>query len=241
MSQCVVCRCADQSCGSCESSACIQRNCYSCCCSESHSLWRQKEIERGLLLQRVSIGWMAVEVVGAIGAAILASSFALLAFGADSVVELLSAFVVMRHLALDRSGSSAQGEKTALFTSLLLISIVPIIGVSSTYAFVVMKLRPEPSPLGIGIALGSVLVMAFLWREKSKIGRETGCLPLSIDAIESATCFFMALALLGGLVAEYYFRLGWIDYAATLIIVGFVAFEARESFAEATGSRNKSL
>ncbi len=189
-------------------------------------------MQRGLQLQYLSIGWMAVEVAGALFAAVLASSFALLAFGADSVVEIVSAIVVLRHLNLDSSGSSAQGEKTALLTALLLASIVPVIGIGSTYAYFFLNIHPEISYLGIGIALGSVLIMSFLWREKKKIGQETGCLPLSIDALESATCFFMALALLAGLVAEYFFKQSWIDYAATLAIVAFVAYEAKEALTE---------
>jgi divalent metal cation (Fe/Co/Zn/Cd) transporter len=175
---------------------------------------------------------MLVEVIGAFAAGIAASSFALLAFGSDSVIELASAFVVLRHLRIDDSGSSAQGERTALLTSLLLISIVPVIGIGSTYTYFILKIQPLPSVLGIAIALGSVIIMPILWREKSKIGRETGCLPLSIDAMESAACFLMALALLGGLVGEYLFKLGWLDYAATLVILFFVAFEAKESFEE---------
>jgi divalent metal cation (Fe/Co/Zn/Cd) transporter len=47
--------------------------------------------------------------------------------------------------------------------------------------------------------------------------------------MESATCFFMSIALLGGLVLEFLFHVGWFDYAATLLILGFIAFEAKES------------
>jgi divalent metal cation (Fe/Co/Zn/Cd) transporter len=177
---------------------------------------------------------MLVEVIGSTAAGILASSFALLAFGADSVIELASAFVVLGHLRKDSGGSMAQGEKTALFTSLLLISIVPVIGISSTYSLFVLKIHPGPSLLGLAIAVGAVVIMPVLWREKRKIGIETNCLPLTIDAMESATCFLMSIALLGGLVTEFVFHLGWIDYLATLVILGFVAYEAKESFKEAS-------
>ena len=118
-------------------------------------------------------------------------------------------------------------------TSLLLISIVPVIGISSTYSFFVLKIHPEASIPGLAIALGAVVIMPVLWKEKSKIGVETRCLPLSIDAMESATCFFMSIALVGGLAAEFVFHVGWFDYLATLVILGFVAFEAKESFKEA--------
>jgi divalent metal cation (Fe/Co/Zn/Cd) transporter len=74
--------------------------------------------------------------------------------------------------------------------------------------------------------------MPILWLQKRKIGREANCLPLSIDALQSATCFLMSVALLSGLLMEYLFRLGWADYVATLVILGFVAREAAESYHE---------
>ena len=176
---------------------------------------------------------MSIEIVGSIAAGLLASSFALIAFGADSFVEIISALIVLRHLNLDAAGSKAIGEKTALVTSLLLISIVPVVGIGSTYSFFVQNIHPDTSILGIAIAAGAVVIMPILWKEKRKIGRETGCLPLSIDAMESATCFLMSVALLAGLILEFVFHVGWFDYIATIVILGFVAYEAKESFDEA--------
>ncbi len=93
-------------------------------------------------------------------------------------------------------------------------------------------MKPEASPLGIVIAVGAVIVMPYLYVQKKRIGRETRSLPLSIDAIESVTCLFMALALLGGLLAEYFLGLWWADYLATAFILAFVAREAVESYHE---------
>lgn len=74
--------------------------------------------------------------------------------------------------------------------------------------------------------------MPILWLEKRKIGKETKCLPLSIDAVESATCFFMSLVLLSGLLAISVFSPWWVDYLATGIILAFVGKEAFESLDE---------
>jgi divalent metal cation (Fe/Co/Zn/Cd) transporter len=71
-----------------------------------------------------------------------------------------------------------------------------------------------------------------LWIQKRRIGRETNCAPLSIDAIESATCFLMALALLGSLLVNYLFKIWWIDYLATAVILAFVGKESLEAFRE---------
>ena len=172
-----------------------------------------------------------VEVVGAVFAGVLAGSLALLAFGGDSIVELLSAFVVFIHLRGDVTGSKGLGRRTAMAATVLLFAIIPVVGFGAVYSFT-SGLHPEGSPLGILIAVGAVLIMPYLWLEKRRIGRETRCLPLSVDAVESATCFFMAVALLGGLLATYLFGLWWADYVATGAILLFVGREAVEAYHE---------
>jgi divalent metal cation (Fe/Co/Zn/Cd) transporter len=178
-----------------------------------------------------SSAWMGVEFVASIALGLMAGSFALLAFGGDSLVELLSGFVVLSHLRKDASSVEIHGKRTELLTSSLLFALIPVIGLSSAYSYF-SGLRPEGSPLGIAVALGAVVIMPYLWLEKRRIGRETRSLPLSMDAVESVTCFFMSVALLGGLLAEYFFGLWWADYVATSVILVFVAREALESYQE---------
>ncbi len=177
---------------------------------------------------------MLIEVFGSIGFGVIAGSFALLAFGGDSLIELISGIAVLTGLRKDSSLSSAGGDlskRTEQFTSLLLFALIPVIGLGAVYSYIT-GLKPEASPLGIALAVGAVIVMPYLYVQKKRIGRETRSLPLSIDAIESVTCLFMALALLGGLLAEYFLGLWWADYLATGVILAFVAREAVESYHE---------
>jgi divalent metal cation (Fe/Co/Zn/Cd) transporter len=177
---------------------------------------------------------MLVEVFGSIGFGLIAGSFALLAFGGDSLIELISGIAVLTGLRKDSSPSDTgegHSKSTEQFTSLLLFALIPVIGLGAVYSYVT-GLKPETSPLGIAIAIGAVIVMPYLYVQKKRIGRETRSLPLSIDAIESVTCLFMALALLGGLLAEYFLGLWWADYLATGVILAFVAREAVESYHE---------
>ena len=188
-------------------------------------------ISRAISLEYFSSLWMVVEVVGSIGIGLVTGSLALLAFGGDSVVELISAFVVFTHLRGDVTGSKGVGRRTAMVTTGLLVAIVPTVGLGAVYSFV-SGLRPEGSLLGIAIAAGAALIMPYLWLEKRKIGRETQCLPLSIDAVESATCFFMSIALLAGLLGLYLFGWWWADYLATGVILAFVAKESVDAYRE---------
>src|SRR3989442_13246499 len=97
---CELCACLPESCETCKlRSNCT--NCISCCCTQTHVMWRQARIRRALFLEYFSVGWMGVEVLGSIIAGIIASSLSLIAFGSDSMIEMLSAFVVLRHLRSD--------------------------------------------------------------------------------------------------------------------------------------------
>lgn len=225
---CTICKCEAESCENCLSpSECA--NCVSCCCSATHSSWRLGRIHHGVMVEYLSLGWMTVEVIVSISIGLLSSSLALIAFGSDSLVEMISGVTVLIHLKGDSGGSSNLGEKTEKLAKLLLVALIPVIGLGAIYSYLV-GIQPESSILGIAVAIGAVLIMPTLWIEKRKIGKETNCVPLSIDAIESATCFLMALALLGGLLVNYLFRISWIDYLATAIILAFVGKESLEAF-----------
>ena len=176
---------------------------------------------------------MTIEVLGSIGVGLIAGSFALLAFGGDSLIELISGLTVLARLRRDssRTGDLIDSKRTEQFTSFLLFALIPVIGLGAAYSYLT-GVKPEGSPLGIAIAVGAVIVMPYLYIQKKRIGRETRSLALSMDAIESVTCLFMATALLGGLLAEYFLGLWWADYLATGTILAFVAREAVESYHE---------
>src|SRR2546427_2073420 len=232
-SSCQVCGCVERSCEECLSPQECS-NCSSCCCASAHQSWRHARIGNGIRVEFLSSAWMLIEVFGSIGFGFIAGSFALLAFGGDSLIELISGIAVLMGLRKDSSLTSTSGEhnrKTEQFTSLLLFTLIPVIGLGAAYSYIT-GLKPEASPLGIALAIGAVIVMPYLYIQKKRIGRETRSLPLSIDAIESVTCLFMALALLGGLLAEYFLGLWWADYLATAVILGFVAREAIRSYHE---------
>ncbi len=227
---CTECGCQEESCESCQKpSECV--NCVSCCCSQGHMAWRRDRIHQGVMLEYYSLGWMSIEVIGSIGIGLLSSSFALIAFGSDSLVEIASAFAVMLHLRGDASGSNDFGEGTERLTKFLLVALLPIIGGGALYSYFT-GVEPESSLLGIAVSLGAAIIMPVLWIQKRRIGRETNCAPLSVDAVQSATCFLMSLALLGGLLINYLFGIHWVDYAATAVILAFVSKEAVEAFNE---------
>jgi len=183
---------------------------------------------------------MLVESLVAIIGGLIAGSLALLAFGGDSFIELISSYAVAVYIrTLLRNPETTRievgSERVERFTTLLLISLIPVIALVGVYSYV-SRIEPQPSIAGIAVASGAVVIMPVLWYEKRRIGKYADCRPLSIDAIESATCFLMSVALLGGLLVNYFMHVPWIDYVATAIILAFVAKEGAESLKEMRGA-----
>src|SRR3989442_15741452 len=105
-SACQTCGCAETSCESCKTVADCS-NCASCCCSTTHQSWRHVRIGNGIRIEYLSSVWMTIEVLGSIGVGLIAGSFALLAFGGDSLIELVSGLAVLGGL---RRGSFRIGD-----------------------------------------------------------------------------------------------------------------------------------
>lgn len=199
-------------------------------------------LRRGLRVEYASLTWMTVEAAGAIFAGVLSGSLALFAFGGDSIIELLSSIAVLAHLRSENEneGSEHKTKRTEIATVLLLILLIPVIGLGAFYAYFTGA-KPESSVVGIIIAACAVVIMPALWFEKRRIGKEAKCLPLTVDSSESATCFLMSAALLAGLLANFLWRLWWIDYVATIVILILLAREAGESVKQMRAERQKAM
>lgn len=184
-------------------------------------------------IEYLSLAWIVMEVLGSLYVGVSSRSFALIAFGSDSIVELLSGYVILIHLKdyLKQGQSCAVfgNKKTELLTFALLLALIPAIGIGAAYSYSI-GLKPEATPIGISIAVGAVIIMPYIWYQKKKISKEIQCLPLSVDAAESKVCFMMAVALLGSLLAEFFFGLWWANYLATAIILILIIGEAAEAY-----------
>src|SRR5581483_9213417 len=82
----------------------------------------QDVVRRIIWIQAVTIGWMTIEAIFALGASWRAHSPALLAFGGDSAIELLSAVVVYWRFRSKRSGEQTE-QLAARITGLFLFAL----------------------------------------------------------------------------------------------------------------------
>ncbi|MEO5679823.1 MAG: hypothetical protein ABIS47_09145 [Acidimicrobiales bacterium] len=84
--------------------------------TEASTPWRQNRVRRARLLAWFTIGWNCIEGVVGIASGVAAGSIALVGFGVDSYVEVLSGAVVLWRPAKERHGEelSEAAEHRAL-------------------------------------------------------------------------------------------------------------------------------
>ncbi len=192
-----------------------------CCRSDA-----KRTSRRVLQLQTVTLAWMTVECGLALWASWRASSAALLAFGSDSFVELLSAIVVLLQFAPSFSISE---DKASSFAGLLLYLLAAVVTATSICALL-FGIRPETSPIGIGVTSAALLIMPLLGWAKRKAAREIGNTALAADAVQSATCAYLAAITLAGLAINAIFHVGWVDTVAALAIVPLLCIEGHRAW-----------
>lgn len=177
-------------------------------------------------LQGVTLAWMLLECGFSIYAAYTARSVALLAFGADSFVELLSAGVVLASflpaIALSR-------DRAARWAGILLFLLAAVIAFTAIFTFI-RGHQAQPSPIGIAVALAALLVMPILARLKRRFARATGSRALAADAVQSATCGWLAAITLLALCLNAMFHISWFDSAGALAAVPILLIEGRRGF-----------
>lgn len=159
--------------------------------------------------------WMLVEFSVSAYAAATAHSPALLAFSSDSLVELMSAAVVLSQWIPNISISERKAARTA---SVLLFALALIV-VAAALASLSLGLRPESSRAGIAITTAALLAMPVLAWLKRQEARRSGNAALAADATQSATCAYLALISLSGLAANALFHIAWFDAAAAFAAV----------------------
>ena len=178
-----------------------------------------------LWLQAITLAWMLVELSVAAYAAITAHSPALLAFASDSLVELLSAAVVLSQwipaIAIpERKAARASG--TLLF---VLAFVVAAIAATS----LALHRQPGTSCAGIAITIAALVAMPILAALKRREARRSGNQALAADAVQSATCAYLALITLTGLALNYAFHFAWFDSLAALAAIPILIHEGRSA------------
>ena len=179
------------------------------------------------LLVAATITYNIIEAVVAISAGRIASSSALIGFGLDSIVEVLSAAAVAWQFA----GRDPEArEKTAL--RLIAFSFF---GLAAFVTFDAVRTllgasEPQHSMVGIILAAVSLAVMPFLSWAQRRAGRELGSRSAVADSKQTLLCTSLSGVLLVGLLLNSTLGWSWADPIAALVIAAVAVKEGLEAW-----------
>lgn len=197
---------------------------------------RVPQLQRGILIEWLSAAWMVLEAVVAVVAGVLAHSVALVAYGADSVIELVAGAAVLARLYVEARGGDAErverAERAASWTVGVALLALAVYIVVASIVSLISGSRPEASALGIGIAAASSVLMPILAGAKKRVGRACSKALVS-DGSCSMVCAYMSWILLAGVGVTALFGWWWADSVAALGFTWFVVREGLEAAKEA--------
>lgn len=176
-----------------------------------------------LRIQVFTIIWMSVEAAVSLVAAGRARSPALLAFGGDSVIELLSASVVF--LRFQSESNQEKAERLASKVAGALLFTLSICVVLTSTLSLLGSHEPHPSFMGIAVLLGAAFIMPWLARKKRELAAIGSSAALRADAVESSLCGYLAWIALAGLALNAVWKKPWADPVAALVLVPIIVRE----------------
>lgn len=211
--------------------------------SEAIALERNSPLRTALRLEIITLIWMVIEAVAAIGAGIAAGSLLLFAFGIDSGIELTSAIVVFRRFRFelseklngDRDSAREVERKTARIAGYLLL-LLSVYVLAQAVLGLLTRRAAETSLVGILVAIIAAVGMPFLAKAKLRVANKIDSRSLRADAMETLTCGYLSWLLLVGLALNALAHWWWIDSVASLAIVPLLIREGCESLSSEDSS-----
>lgn len=182
---------------------------------------------RAQLFAGASVAYNVVEAVVSVTAGMIAGSVALVGFGLDSVVEVSSGLIILwqfRHRLPESRERQALRAMAASF-----FALAAYVGFESIRALLGGH-DPDSSPLGIGIAIASLMVMPFLSWAQRRTGRALGSNAVVADSTQTLLCTYLSAVLLAGLVLNATLGWSWADPIAGLVIAAVAVREGLEAW-----------
>jgi divalent metal cation (Fe/Co/Zn/Cd) transporter len=188
---------------------------------------RRRLGQRARLLARISVAYNVVEAVIAVGAGTVAGSVALIGFGLDSVVEVSSGLIILwqfRHrLPETRERQALRLMAFAFFGLAAYVVLESVRGLLGSG-------EPAPSPVGIGLAVASLIIMPVLSWAQRRTGRALGSTTVVADSTQTLLCTYLSAVLLVGLVLNATLGWGWADPVAGLVIAAVAIREGLQAW-----------
>lgn len=191
------------------------------------------DTRRAVLHRRVrfivffTITWNIVEAVIALSAGAMASSAALIGFGLDSVIEVASAATIAWQFT--RKDPERWEKLTVRIIGIAFFALAAYVTVDAILALTDVR-EPEHSPVGISIAIASLIVMPMLAWFEFRTGRKLDSRSVQADAKQLLLCIYLSGTVLIGLVLNSLFGWAWADSVAALVVAVLAIREGIEAW-----------
>lgn len=189
---------------------------------------RRKRLHRRVrFIVAFTITYNMIEAVIAITAGAQASSAALIGFGLDSVIEVASAAAVAWQFT--RKDPQRWEKATVRAIAIAFFALAAYVTVDAILSLT-GQADVDHSPLGIGIAVASLIIMPVLAWFEFRTGRELGSRSVQADAKQLLLCIYLSGTVLIGLLANSLFGWVWADSAAALVVAVLAIREGVEAW-----------
>lgn len=199
---------------------------------------RRSSVRKVITLEYFSITWLVAEGVLSVWAGVAAHSLSLEVFGFDSLIEMISAGIVLWRFLVEKAEPSSehveQAERRAAYVVAGCLLVLALYIVAGVIQSLVSREVPHPGPLGFAVSVAAIVVMPWLWRQKRRFGKTLGSEALEADGIGNLACGWMALILLISLLLQRQ-GLWWADPLASVALGIFIAREGLEAWQRARG------
>jgi len=179
------------------------------------------------LIVGITITYNVLEGIIAVSAGAAASSAALIGFGLDSFIEVLSAVAVAWQFT--RKDPERWEKPTVRAIGIAFFALAAYVTVDAILALAGVD-SVEHSPVGIAIAAASLIVMPALAWVEFRTGRELGSRSVQADAKQLLLCVYLSGTVLVGLLLNSLFGWAWADSVAALVVAALAVREGVEAW-----------
>ena len=198
---------------------------------------RKQNLKEARTLQIWNVIYDVIEVVVSLIAGFTANSSALIGWGLDSTIEVVSAGTIGWRLHGEIKGIDEEKVKRRQKITLNVIAVsFTLICIFISYDSITKLINKETaswSTLGLVILLVSLVVNPILIYFKRKYGKKLESPALLADAKDTFICLYQTVVVLTGLLLVNWLEWWWADPVAALLIVPYAAKEGWEAFNKA--------
>lgn len=182
-----------------------------------------------------TIGFNVLEGIISMAFGVAEGSISLIGFGADSFIEVGSAFVILWRFKEEQGELhlSEAREKKATKTIGLLFLILAVLTAGASVLQLASLSHPESTWPGVVISAISLSLMFFLWSFKKKVAQLLSSPAAMSDAACTLACIKLSAVLFAGSILFVIApNLWWADGVGALILSAFIGREGREMLQE---------